>query len=239
MTKLLRYSVYLFDADGPLINSVDAALATTNRVLESFDLEQLNLETWRATPKSPWKRFYTDHGVPKKEVDEALRRYVAFFGEVTHTAAKPEEVEETLMFLRSRNIGVVTDMHRIDWDNYCNRFGFDKYIHTEAVITCDDCDERKPSPKPLYLAMERLGVSKKKIREHKVRGIMIGDSPVDIIAGRAAGLDTAAVYYHGSYNNEERLLAQKPTYMIERISIIADRQAFRTKRVRENPSILG
>ncbi len=234
----MHYSVYLFDADGPLISSVDAALATTNRVLSSFGMQEFSLETWRSTSKTNWHTFYRKCGIPEDRINDAIERYGVYFQEVTHTATRPEEVEETLKVLRTKNIGVVTDMRRAEWDGYYHRFGFDRYIREDAVVTRDDCEERKPSPKPLYLAMEKMGIPRRRIHEHRVRGIMIGDSPVDISAGRAAGLDTAAVYNHGSYNNERLLFEQNPTYMIERISIVTDRRALPLKRIQGNPSIL-
>ncbi len=228
MSKTLKYLVYLFDGDGPLIDSADAALAATNRVLDSFELETMDLETWRAVQKPPWDKFYANRGVPKDQVGEALRRYSSFFNELRSRTTSPAEVRETLHRLQRRRVAVITDMSRKSWEEYCRRFDFDGI---EVVVTRDDCKERKPSSNPLILAMENLGISKKKIRAREVRGIMVGDSSADIIAGKNAGLDTAAIVYSGSYNNRERLLKQKPTYLIPRIGIIADRDALQTYRI--------
>ncbi len=223
MSKLISYIVYLFDADGPLLNSAEPAFAAVNRVLESFDLPTVEIETWRAKQTSDIKRFYQHIGVPENQVDEAIERYRIYFREMAYRVTEPEEVAETLKMLKSRRTGVVTSMSRKSWENYADRFHFDSLFR--AVVTRDDCEEQKPSPKPLYLAMEMLGIPRKKIREHRVRGIMIGDSVQDIVAGRAAGLDTAAVVYEGSYNNRSRLAEIRPTYMIPSIGIVTDRRA--------------
>ena len=73
----------------------------------------------------------------------------------------------------------------------------------DAIVTAGDTSEHKPSPVPLLLCLERLGGG---------RGIYIGDSPVDIRAGAAAGLATAAVLW-GIFSREE-LLAARPDYVL-------------------------
>ncbi|MBI4177366.1 MAG: HAD family hydrolase [Candidatus Aenigmarchaeota archaeon] len=223
MSKLNRYVVYLFDGDGPLLNSAEPALAAMNQVLESFDLPPMGVDMWRERQTSDLRGFYASLGIPLDAVGEAINRYRAFFGGMKYMVTEPTEALNALHGLRSRRVGVVTSMSRKSWDEYSKRFGYDEFIGVS--VTRDDCDDAKPSPRPLYLAMEVLGIPRRKIRDHKVRGIMVGDSVVDVRAGRAAGLDTAAIVYEGSYNNRERLLASEPTYIIPHIGIIADRRA--------------
>jgi pyrophosphatase PpaX len=58
--------------------------------------------------------------------------------------------------------------------------------HFEVVVTASDTAEHKPSPVPLRLCLERFGAPAQ-------GALYVGDSPVDIEAGRAAGMATAAV----------------------------------------------
>jgi pyrophosphatase PpaX len=58
----------------------------------------------------------------------------------------------------------------------------------DAVVTAGDTGAHKPSGEPVLLALERLGASPD-------RAIYIGDSPVDIAAGKAAGVATAGVLW--------------------------------------------
>lgn len=60
--------------------------------------------------------------------------------------------------------------------------------HFEAIVTASDTSEHKPSPVPIALALERLGAGPD-------GAVYIGDAPVDIAAGRAAGVATAAVLW--------------------------------------------
>jgi pyrophosphatase PpaX len=75
----------------------------------------------------------------------------------------------------------------------------------EVVVTADDSDAHKPSPEPILLALERLGAEAE-------GAIYIGDSPVDVAAGRAAGVATAAVVW-GIFSHDD-LVAAGPDFVL-------------------------
>lgn len=54
------------------------------------------------------------------------------------------------------------------------------------VVTSQTCDHTKPFPDPILWAAEKMGVSPQHC-------LMIGDTTVDILAGRAAGAQTVGV----------------------------------------------
>jgi len=81
----------------------------------------------------------------------------------------------------------------------------DLSAYFDVVVTASDSGAHKPSPEPLLLALERLGASAE-------RAIYIGDAPVDIEAGRAAGLATAAVLW-GMFSRES-LLTARPDFVL-------------------------
>jgi len=57
----------------------------------------------------------------------------------------------------------------------------------DAVVTAGDTAEHKPAPAPILLALDRLGGGGGE------RAVYVGDAPVDVAAGKAAGLTTVAV----------------------------------------------
>jgi len=67
---------------------------------------------------------------------------------------------------------------------FLERFGLVKYF--DAVVTGLSARHTKPYPDPILLAAEKMGVSP----EHC---LMIGDTTVDIRAGKAAGAQTVGV----------------------------------------------
>ncbi|MBI3162248.1 MAG: HAD-IA family hydrolase, partial [Chloroflexi bacterium] len=67
---------------------------------------------------------------------------------------------------------------------FLHQFGLADYF--DAIITGLSAEHTKPYPDPVLLAAKRMGVSP----EHC---LMIGDTTVDIRAGRSAGAQTAGV----------------------------------------------
>jgi phosphoglycolate phosphatase-like HAD superfamily hydrolase len=59
--------------------------------------------------------------------------------------------------------------------------------YIETVVTADDVGDRhKPHPEPVHAALRALG------QPHD-QAVFVGDSPHDMVAGRDAGVATAAV----------------------------------------------
>ena len=83
----------------------------------------------------------------------------------------------------------------------------------ETVIGLDDVTNPKPDPEPLYLAMERMGVSKDEV-------LMVGDNFHDIEGGQNAGVQTAGVAW--SLKGPEFLSTFHPSYMLTHISDLYD-----------------
>lgn len=118
-----------------------------------------------------------------------------------------EGVAEALDALRAagRRLGIVTSKSADTTQMAFRAVGLRE--HFEVVVTAGDTAEHKPSPVPLRLCLERLGADAE-------GSLYVGDSPVDIEAGIAAGMATAAVAW-GVFGREQ-LLAARPDYWLER-----------------------
>jgi len=92
---------------------------------------------------------------------------------------------------------------------------FDLLSLFEAIVTDDDIErsERKPHPKPLFIALERMGGAPD-------AAIMVGDRDKDIEAGHSAGMASALFYgsEHRLHYNFEKLMAYNPTYVMKEFS---------------------
>ena len=113
-----------------------------------------------------------------------------------------EGVAEVLDGLRAagRRLGIVTSKSADTTQMAFRAVGLRE--HFEVVVTASDTTEHKPSPVPLRLCLERFAARR------RTGAIYIGDSPVDIEAGRAAGMATAAVAW-GVFGREA-LMAVRP-----------------------------
>ena len=81
-------------------------------------------------------------------------------------------------------IGVVTSKARERFDLDAERSGLDSRV--DVAICAGDTPAPKPDPAPVRIALERLGVT-------AGQAVMIGDTEVDVLAARAAGVTAVGV----------------------------------------------
>jgi len=91
-------------------------------------------------------------------------------------------------------LAVVTGRPREEAGWFLQRFNISHLFH--ATVCMEDADS-KPSPAPVQLALERLSVK---------HAWMVGDTPDDVIAARAAGVVPFGVVAPGSGQGAERAL---------------------------------
>jgi pyrophosphatase PpaX len=60
--------------------------------------------------------------------------------------------------------------------------------HVQAVVGADSCANAKPHPEPVLLALGRLGAA-------PAEAVLVGDSPHDVAAAKAAGARAAAALW--------------------------------------------
>jgi pyrophosphatase PpaX len=83
----------------------------------------------------------------------------------------------------------------------------------DVVVTASDSAAHKPSAAPLLLALERLGAAPE-------RAVYVGDAPVDVAAGKAAGVATIAVLW-GVFSRAA-LTAAAPDFIVATPAALAD-----------------
>jgi HAD superfamily hydrolase (TIGR01509 family) len=88
-----------------------------------------------------------------------------------------------------------------------NNAGLEKQL--EVIVTADDVRHKKPSAEPLVQCSEKLGVSLTKC-------VYVGDTRVDIRAGKAAGMKTVGVLT--GFDNYDALKNEMPDAIISSIA---------------------
>ena len=81
-----------------------------------------------------------------------------------------------------------------------------------TLIGGDSTDAKKPSPTPLFAALEQLGA-------RAADAVMIGDGQQDIQAGKAAGCATVGVLY--GFRDRATVLAEKPDLLWSAFDVLA------------------
>jgi pyrophosphatase PpaX len=200
-----RYEAVLFDLDGTLLDSADlivtAFVDTCRTVLgRTVDREE-TLRTWSWPVRARFATFAPDRA------DEATRAYLHRYLELhdRHARLFPG-VADVLDALRARGylLGIVTSKRRATTEAAVRAFGLDRWCR--AVVVDEDVRRHKPDPEPVTLGAQRLGVAPS-------TALMVGDSVVDIAAGRGAGAGTAAALW-GTMHLDD-VLGERPDYRLE------------------------
>lgn len=189
----------LFDLDGTLIDSVPDLAAATNELLAGDGLGPLTVNAVRSMigngVKKLVERAYRAANKPLagEALVEATNRMMAIYGRqlTRHTTLMTGAAETVSAFRRAGvKIGVVTNKSEAMTHELLDHFGLDDKV--DVVVGGDTGPKRKPSPDMLDFAVVALGIS-------AGQAVMVGDSPADIGAAKAAGMASVAV--RGGYTD--------------------------------------
>ncbi|HYV06103.1 MAG TPA: HAD-IA family hydrolase [Blastocatellia bacterium] len=200
----MKFDCFLFDFDGTLAYSEPAYRAAFLHSIERHTGVLPNeiefSDFWNVTP----------HEVLRRYGEELLEEMFASFEE--HYYATHHEhliayqgVEELLSSLKSNgaNVGIVSLKPRRAGELELDIIGLRGLVG--FAVWGDDVLRPKPEPDGVLRALEEFAAN-------PATTLVIGDSPADILMGRAAGVRTAAALWGGS--TRERLLAAAPDLAI-------------------------
>lgn len=196
----------LFDLDGTLLDSTELLLTGYKHAVR----EHLGRETTDAEWMPHFGRPLRDQmaAFSEEKADEMTATYRRFYGK-NHEAMLRlyPGVGEMIATLHERGyrMGVVTSKATRFAVRGLQVFGLQAFF--EVVVGEDDVAAHKPDPEAVLLALSRM-------RAGAQDAMMIGDSPWDVQAGRAAGCQTAAVLW-GPFSRDT-LLPESPNIFIER-----------------------
>jgi HAD superfamily hydrolase (TIGR01509 family) len=211
-----RVSAVLFDASGTLIDDVFAvwkANAETLRWLGSVKPLPFNL--FREKTRMPYWKFYGYFGVPEEKAKRAaVPKFKQVYDSLSETILLIPNAKTVLEQLKARalKIAVVTHSPHQMIEAALRNLGVLQFV--DVIVGLEDCDEQKPSPKPVLTALAKLGVPPSE-------AIYVGDMCEDVLAGRSAGVTTVAYCGRGSYTPEKRLRQVKPDRVIHDLSELA------------------
>ncbi len=198
----------LLDIDGTLMDTLDAIVESMNSALAEFGVRPLTREEIRPLIGMPVARQMDQlRGMQGAVVDRITDRYYDFFMEhVERGLPLFPGVRETLAGL-DRPISTMTTRRLAGARRMLEVAGIAPYFR--AVVGGDEVSRPKPFPDlPLYSA-KALGLPPESC-------VVVGDAPVDVLAGRAARMWTVAATY--GYGNPAALREAKPHAAIARFA---------------------
>lgn len=188
----------LFDLDGTLVDTVPFILASARHAFEGYGLCPTD-DQWIAGIGTPLRAQIASFVRRPEDVDLVVARYREFWianhDRLTRPFPGALEVVDTLA-ASGHPIGVVTAKTEEGALRTLRHTGLLRYM--QAIVGADTCLRCKPDPEPVHVALARL-------ERAPSEAVLVGDSPHDIVAARAAGVRAVGVL-HGACDRD-RLLA--------------------------------
>ena len=214
----LSVSAVMFDLDGTLIDSAPIYYQIIDVVFANLGVPSVPKKTLQEAMDDgdfDWDYVLPDHMQNRKtELIDTAREII---DDIAPTLFRKQNklidgTVETLKQIAAKDLrmGIVTstpmEYLKIKMTPL-EKAGIDKLM--EIVITADDVVEKKPAAEPLVKGSERLGVPLNKCA-------YVGDTRVDIRAGKAAGMKTVGVLT--GFDDYDALNNEKPDAIIESIA---------------------
>lgn len=191
----------LLDVDGTLFDSFGAILASMNEGLADLGEPPLEDEELRPLIGMPVRRQMAILRGMRDPAAERLRaRYYRHFDEKVDAGIPLYPgVREALRALADRPIGTITTRRTAVARRMLRGADLEEFFR--AIVGGDAVSRPKPEPDLVLYAAEAIGTS-------GTHSLVVGDAPVDILAGRAAGAWTVAATY--GYGGVEALREVEP-----------------------------
>jgi HAD superfamily hydrolase (TIGR01509 family) len=205
----------LFDWDGTLIDSGDILLqcwhVVTTQVLGApFPITEDDRRKFLSMRGADSFPLLSEDPVVVAALDSGFTN--AYF-ELASLHVRPQPTSHDLLSaLRSHRVslGVVTSKTRLRFE--CDLDICQMNDIFDVIITGDDVAAAKPDPEGVRAALAALGVPAE-------TSWMVGDGPVDVLAGRAGGMHTAGIS-HGLHSTQE-LIDVEPDVLVPDLADLA------------------
>ncbi len=184
----MSIKLIIFDLDGTLVDSIVDIKDAVNFALAPTGMKDKSVEEVRSMVGGGISLLFEKALNGNMErFDESMTRFFEYYFEhTTDNTVLYEGVEETIRKLDRFKKGVISNKRKIFVKKILKELEIDKEF--DQIFGSDSAEEKKPSPKPIEKMLDILNIS-------AGEAIIVGDSEVDILAGKAAGIITIAVTY--------------------------------------------
>ncbi|MEO7754208.1 MAG: HAD-IA family hydrolase [Terracoccus sp.] len=180
-----RWSTAVFDLDGTLADTIGLIVESYQhafRTVLGHEEDEAVIRSWIGRPLIG---AFRDHS--PEHADELYQTYLTWNADNTERLIRGfDGVREVLADVAAAGVrvGVATSKRRVSAQQAMDLLGLTE--HVEVLVAMEDTDKHKPDPTPLRLCLDRMGRSSSD-------AVYVGDAVVDVLAGKAAGMDTLAV----------------------------------------------
>lgn len=212
------YDTYIFDLDGTLLDTLDDLAAATNHALAAHGLPQHSRDDIRRFVGNGVRKLMeraVPGGADSPLFDSALDSFRSYYLEHALDHTRPYDgIPELLASLRQqgKNIAVVSNKFMTATQELCRHFFPDTI---EVAIGEHEAEgiRRKPAPDTVQEALRQLDADSS-------RAVYVGDSDVDLLTARYAGLPCISVLW--GFRDRDFLIAHGATMLADRPSDVIE-----------------
>lgn len=202
---MIELKAVVFDSDGTLLNSFELIVAAYRHVAEAHNLhvpspEAVRIQLGKSLPDI-FKTFYPDYNVEK--LLNTNSQFIAANTMSSEAFAGLHEMLEALHEAGLKLAILTSGSHKVV--ELLKHHRIEKYF--TSVVHHERIKAPKPDPEGFLLATQECGVKAGET-------IMVGDTTVDVRAGKNAGAFATIAVTHG-YSSVEKLRSAKPDYLLE------------------------
>jgi pyrophosphatase PpaX len=197
----------LFDIDGTVLDTREFIIRATEHALSSLGYRVPERSIIESTVGMPFPDYYHILAGPDADADKLIEAHRNFQYSNFNLARLFPKTIEVLNYLKNKNykLGAVTTRSKTTINqNLIDTKIFDLF---DTVVSFEDTKKLKPNPEPLLKALGKLN-------ETPEKAVMIGDSHLDIEAGKNAGTKTIRAAYGFHSDN---LHNPEPNFIIDDI----------------------
>ncbi len=209
-----KKSLYIFDMDGTLFNTLGDLSAAVNYALGAFGLKPLSTEKIRSyIGNGSLKLIERSLEGAKVPLADVHRTYSEYYAD--HCINATEPYPGVIEFLKTfpAKKALATNKPHTPGLAILRHFGIESYF--DALAFGDEDTPRKPDAAPFFKILEKTAVNKND-------AVMIGDDAPDILGAQNAGIDS--VFIENGFGKRESFSPAEPTYSIKHFSDLKNLQ---------------
>jgi|YNPNPStandDraft_1061719.scaffolds.fasta_scaffold00425_22 phosphoglycolate phosphatase len=205
----MRYELIIFDLDGTIADTCQDITEALNHCLKLRNISIFSTQEVKKMVGEGVRRLI-EKALQSKKVsfsedllNELIKCFISYYGEhiADFTKTYPE-VEDTLEKLKPFKKAIISNKTEYLTIKTLEQLNLKHYF--DFIAGSDSFPEKKPSPLPILKVIEKFSVPKDKT-------LIVGDSNIDIEAGKSAGVQTVAV----TYGYREKELLKDADFMID------------------------
>ena len=185
--EIAMLDTVIFDLDGTLLNTLDDLFDSVNVILNKYNFplrtkDEVRMFVGNGVPKLIERALPKSH--TKETFDAALADFKSYYGKHCNDKTQPYDgVMDALMHLKSNGYKIAVVSNKVDFatKSLCRDY-FGNLV--DVAIGQREGIEKKPAPDSVFEAMKLLDSK---------NAVYVGDSDVDIMTAKNAGLPCIAV----------------------------------------------